>query len=198
MFLNAGLGLVAILLWTAFDSGMGGGNGSSEQSPAAVATEPIGETILISPEEEAEREASSFLAIFVCLVVLVIGTLITYALRRTESRLPSSWAYVALGSLLSTVIYSGASEQLRLIRETLHDSFSVIFFAALLPIIIFESGYSMHKVRKALICLFFCFLATVCVYRKAFSGTLEQFAYLHFWGLWYRPLLSVFACGLRE
>ena len=116
-------------------------NGSS---PAP--DKPPAEPQLVTPEEEAEREASSFLAIFVCLVLLVTGTLATYALRRAKVPVPESWVYVALGSLLSTIIYSGASEQLKLIRETLHDSFSVIFFAALLPVIIFESGYSMHKV----------------------------------------------------
>ncbi len=103
---------------------------------------------LVSPEEEAEREASSFLAIFVCLLVLIVGTLSTHALRRARIAVPEAWVYVLLGALLSTVIYSGASEQLRLVRETLHDSFSLIFFAALLPVIIFESGYSMHKVRE--------------------------------------------------
>ena len=118
------------------------GNGSHvEPNP------PAAEPQLVTPEEEAEREASSFLAIFVCLVLLVVGTLATYALRRSRVPVPESWVYVALGAMLSTIIYSGASDQLKLIRETLHDSFSVIFFAALLPVIIFESGYSMHKVR---------------------------------------------------
>lgn len=142
--------MVAAPLFASALSLLAGGNATGSGSHAGPELGLDGlpsPTEQVAPEVEEARTASGFLAMFVCLGVLVVGTLVVVAMRRARSSVPEAWVFTFCGAVIAAVIWSGASEQLQLIRSAVHDSFSGIFFSALLPVVIFESGYSMHRVR---------------------------------------------------
>lgn len=100
-------------------------------------------------EEAAADEASLFLAVFTCLVILMSGILVVYYLRsRGMSWFPEAWVFLVLGVAVALIVNIGFST-LESVIEKLNESFDRIFFVLLLPPIIFESGYSMEKVSAA-------------------------------------------------
>ena len=89
-----------------------------------------------------EKEHSSSLAIFFVLFVLVLCVfLVHFMLQNKCHYIPESLAIVFLGGFVGAVIKLLPNEELSKV-----ESFSpTTFFLVLLPPIIFESGYNLHK-----------------------------------------------------
>lgn len=107
----------------------------------AVATKPSNPSDLPKPGE-AELEHTDSLTIFFILLVIALCILMTHLLIRTKFYyLPESIAVVLVGALIGLILkitkFGNWSEE-QTFRPT-------IFFIVLLPPIIFESGYNLHK-----------------------------------------------------
>ena len=112
-----------------------------EETNVKNETETIEEAFLPA-EGAAEKEHSSSLAIFFVLFVLVLCIfLIHFILQNKCHYIPESLAIVFLGGFVGAVIKLLPNEELSKV-----ESFSpTTFFLVLLPPIIFESGYNLHK-----------------------------------------------------
>lgn len=90
----------------------------------------------------AQEEHDSSLAIFFVLCVLALGILLVHLMLQTGFKcLPESIAIVFLGALVGAILGLVSDTSWR--RE---EAFSpTAFFLVLLPPIVFESGYNLHK-----------------------------------------------------
>ena len=90
----------------------------------------------------AEQEHTSSLAIFFVLFVLVLCIFLIHFILQTKCHyIPESLAIVFLGAFVGAVIKLLPNEEIKRV-----ESFSpTAFFLVLLPPIIFESGYNLHK-----------------------------------------------------
>lgn len=114
-------------------------NVNDTKNASATVTEPS----LIDPHA-VEQEHNSSLSLFFVICVIMLGILLIHSMLQTGFQyLPESIVVVFLGALigLSLNVMSGENGSWK--REEVFSPMG--FFLVLLPPIIFESGYNLHK-----------------------------------------------------
>jgi len=117
------------------------GNGSTTRkgNASSVATEPP-----LIDSHAVEQEHNSSLSLFFVICVIMLGILLIHSMLQTGFQyLPESIVVVFLGAFigLSLNVMSGQNGSWK--REEVFSPMG--FFLVLLPPIIFESGYNLHK-----------------------------------------------------
>jgi len=113
-----------------------------EQDPEPKnVTESI-ESIVLPEVGSAAKEHSSSLAIFFLLFVIILSIFLIHLLLKVKFHyLPESLAMVFLGAIVGMIMMSLPEAETKRM-----EAFSpTMFFLVLLPPIIFESGYNLHK-----------------------------------------------------
>ncbi|XP_070508578.1 sodium/hydrogen exchanger 8 [Chironomus tepperi] len=115
----------------------------------------------IQAKNAVEAEKISSMSLFFVLCVIALGILLIHCMLQTNFQyLPESIVTIALGSLIGFILNFTSIKQV-LEREEIFSPTG--FFLVLLPPIIFESGYNLHKGN------FFQNIGSICVF--AILGT---------------------------
>lgn len=103
--------------------------------------------------KEEDTTEYIYIGISACFSILCIGTVLSYSLQILAQRFPSharyfrlpteSWLWTILGLVTGFALQFSSNVALVQVVKIVDDSFPSIFFTALLPPIIFESGYAL-------------------------------------------------------
>ncbi|XP_065358660.1 sodium/hydrogen exchanger 8 [Calliphora vicina] len=112
---------------------------STTENATKVATEPP-----LPDHHAVEQEHNSSLSLFFVICVIMLGILLIHSMLQTGFQyLPESIVVVFLGALIGLLLKVMSGENASWKREEVFSPTG--FFLVLLPPIIFESGYNLHK-----------------------------------------------------
>jgi len=124
---------------------------SSSVSPVPKTTSNLSASTTASPDpvlpdrSAAEEEHNSSMSIFFVLGILALGILLIHLMLQFNFQyIPESVVIVFLGALIGLILNLMSDQNITNWRK--EEAFSpTAFFLVLLPPIIFESGYNLHK-----------------------------------------------------